>query len=188
MKSLMVDIESLSTGTQAAVISIGICAFDQDRKVYASEGWAIRAADWHGHIDPKTVKWWSEQNEAARNYSFNGTETSLNAALDLKAFMETHGGDELWANDPDFDVTILKHWWERVEHHHKFLLGNFPGGPLRHRQPRSYRTLVAEAKRLGIPYEHTVSMTSVAHNPIDDACNQARVIVQIRNHITAATP
>lgn len=186
MKSLMVDVETLSVEVNACVISVGICAFDQDQKIYASEGWAIRAADWHGHIDPKTVQWWSKQNEAAREYSFNGVETSLNVAAALKLFMEKHGGDELWANDPDFDVTILKHWWERVEAHHKFHLGDFPGGKLRHRLPRSYRTLVAEAKRLGIQYEDAYSMASVAHNPVDDACNQARVIIRIRNHLTAA--
>lgn len=186
LKSLMTDIETLSTGTHACVISIGICAFSQDQKVIASAGWAIREKDWHGEIDPKTVKWWSKQNEAAREYSFNGTETSLNAALGLREFMAQYGGDELWANDPDFDVTILKHWWERVQDHHKFLLGDFPGGPKRHQLPRSYRTLTAEARRLGITYDHVVSMSSVAHNPVDDACNQARVIVHIRNHITAA--
>lgn len=184
----MLDLETLSTKTHAAVISIGVCAFDQDQKVIASEGWAIRAADWHGHVDPKTVKWWMEQNEAARNYSFSGTTSSLDAALAYKNFVDQWGGDELWANDPDFDVTILKHWWERVQEHHRFILGDFPGGPLRHRLPRSYRTIVAEAKRLGISTDHVFSPSSVAHNPVDDACNQARVVVHIRNHITAATP
>lgn len=188
MKSLMTDIETLGTEPGSCIISIGICAFDQERKIYASAGWAIRPSDWHGDIDPKTVKWWSEQNEAARNYSFNGTDSALAAALGLKAFMEEHGGDELWANDPDFDVVLLKQWWKRTEREAKFVLGNFPGGPLRHRQPRSYRTMVAEAKRLGINYDTAFSASSVAHNPIDDACNQARVIVAIRNHLTAATP
>jgi 3' exoribonuclease, RNase T-like len=188
MKSLMTDVETLGTEPGSAIISIGICAFDQDRGVIASEGWAIRAADWHGDIDGKTVQWWSKQNEAARDYSFTGQLTCLQAAMGLKAFMEEWGGDELWANDPDFDVVLLKQWWIRTEAHAKFTLGNFPGGPLRHRLPRSYRTMVAEANRLGISYDHAHSMSSVAHNPVDDACNQARVIIAIRNHLTAAIP
>lgn len=187
MKSLMVDVETLGTEPGSCIISIGICAFSQDETVIQSQGWAIAANDWHGDIDPKTVKWWMKQNEAAQDYSFNGNETSLNAALGFKDFMEQHGGDELWANDPDFDVNLLKQWWKRVETHHKYTLGPFPGGPLRHRMPRSYRTLVAEAKRLGISYEHAFNMGSVAHNPVDDACNQARVIVAIRNNLIGAT-
>ncbi len=186
MKSLMVDVETLDTEPGACIISIGICAFTQEERVIASQGWAISDKDWHGTINPSTVKWWNKQNEAAREYSFNGSVSSLNAALELKAFMELYGGDELWANDPDFDVTLLKMWWKRVEQHHKFLLGPFPGGPLRHRLPRSYRTLVAEAKRLGIQYDDAFNMGSVAHNPVDDACNQARVIVQIRHNLVGA--
>lgn len=188
MKSLMTDVETLGTEPGSAIISIGICAFNQDEGIIASDGWAIRACDWHGGIDPKTVQWWSKQNEAAREYSFNGAISCLQAALNLKAFMDTYGGDELWANDPDFDVVLLKQWWTRTEQHSKLTLGNFPGGPLRHRLPRSYRTMVAEAKRLGISYDSAYSPSSVAHNPIDDACNQARVIIAIRNHLTAATP
>lgn len=188
MKSLMTDVETLGTEPGSAIISIGICAFDQDQGIIASQGWAIRPSDWHGNIDPKTVQWWSKQNEAARDYSFNGTCPSLLAAQELFVFMNNYGGDELWANDPDFDVVLLKQWWLRVEHHHKFVLGNFPGGPLRHRLPRSYRTIVAEGKRLGIPYDHAYNAASVAHNPVDDACNQARVVIAIRNHLTAAIP
>lgn len=188
MKSLMVDIETLGTEPGSTIISVGICAFDQDEGIIASDGWAIRAADWHGNIDPRTVQWWSKQNEAAREYSFNGQYTSLQVAQALKGFMEQYGGDELWANDPDFDVVLLKQWWTRVEAHHKFTLGNFPGGPTRHRLGRSFRTIVAEARRLGIFFEDAYSIASVAHNPVDDACNQARVVIAIRNHLTSAGP
>lgn len=188
MKSLMVDIETLGTEPGSAIISIGVCAFSQDQGIIASDGWAISEKDWHGAIDPKTVKWWMNQNEAARNYSFGGTLSSMIVAQQFRDFVEKWGGDELWANDPDFDVVLLKQWWMRVEQHHKFNLGNFPGGPLRHRLPRSYRTIVAEARRLGISFENAYSMASVAHNPVDDACNQARVVVAIRNHLTASTP
>lgn len=184
----MTDVETLGTEPGAAIISIGICAFNQDQKVIDSAGWAIRCEDWHGNVDPKTVKWWMKQNEAAQEYSFNGTFTSLQAAILLKEFMAKYPDSELWANDPDFDVVLLKMWWKRVEAHHNYTLGNFPGGPLRHRLPRSYRTIVAEAKRLGISTDQVFNPASVAHNPVDDACNQARVVVHIRNHITAATP
>ncbi len=182
MKSVMVDIETLGTAKDSAVISIGICAFDSERGVVASEGWAIRSQDWHGTIDPSTVKWWSQQNEAAREYSFNGTMPAHAVAAALDQFVRIYGGgdgeDEVWANDPDFDVVILQAWWKRVASVGKF--------PFHYRAARSCRTIWAEAKRLGIYYD-PAAMHTVAHNPIDDACNQARSVIAIRSNLIGAT-
>lgn len=190
MKSLMIDIETMDTGPNAAVISIGIAAFDQDRGIIASEGWAIHPADWHGEVNAQTVVWWSKQNECARDYSFNGKTSALQAALGLKTFVTTYGSTdpecEVWANDPDFDVVILRSWWKRVaEKNHTSALGTFP---FHYRSPRSCRTMYAEARRLGIFYDAAYANASVAHNPIDDACNQARAVIQIRNNLIGATP
>jgi 3' exoribonuclease, RNase T-like len=182
MKSVMLDIETLGTAKDSAVISIGICAFNEEKGVIASDGWAIRSLDWHGVIDPSTVKWWSQQNEAAREYSFNGTTPDHVAASLIKQFVMTHGGseseDEVWANDPDFDVVILQSWWKRVPGAGKF--------PFHYRAARSCRTIWAEAKRLGIYYDGAAAHT-VAHNPIDDACNQARAVIQVRKNLIGAT-
>jgi hypothetical protein len=188
MNSFMIDIETMSTNPEAAVISIGICAFNLEQKVVASDGWAIRSSDWHGEILPDTIKWWSQQNEAAREYSFYGHNTSLQAAVQLKQFFEQHRGagaiEECWANDPDFDLVILKRWWLRTEQIHKHTLGPFPIG---FRASRSCRTMFDEAKRLGIDYNGAYGHATVAHNPIDDACNQARAVIQIRNNLIGAT-
>lgn len=190
MKSLMTDTETLDTGPNAAVISIGIAAFDQDQGIIASEGWAINPIDWHGDVNPQTVVWWSKQNECAREYSFNGKTSALQAALGLKQFVATYGSTdaecEIWANDPDFDVVILRSWWKRVAAQpHGTGIGPFP---FHYRSPRSCRTMFAEAKRLGIFYGGAWANGSVAHNPVDDACNQARAVIQIRNNLIGATP
>lgn len=188
MKSLMLDLETLDTGPDAAVISIGVCAFDQDRGIIASDGWAIRPDDWHGVKNPNTIVWWSKQNECARDYSFNGKTPAIFAALKLKEFIATYGSSdaecEAWANDPDFDIVILRNWWQRVEKDEGTSLGRFP---IHYRSSRSCRTIYAEAKRLGIYYDAAYSMASVAHNPVDDACNQARAVIQIRNNLVGAT-
>jgi hypothetical protein len=187
MKSVMLDLETLSTAKDAAVISIGICAFSEEGGILASHGWAIDSRDWHGYIDPATVKWWTKQNEAAREYSFNGTERSSVVAFQLSAWVKEWGGgspeDETWANDPDFDVVILQSWWKRIA-----ALGLNPGPfPFHYRSARSCRTIWAEAQRLGIYYDPAASHT-VAHNPIDDACNQARSVIAIRRNLIGATP
>lgn len=189
MKSIMIDLETLATAPEAAVISIGVCAFDLDKGVTASDGWAIAPSDWHGTIDPKTVKWWMEQNEAAREYSFGGKISAVNAGLALMQFIRTNGGgdrtDECWANDPDFDVVILRKWWERTGKEAGYKLGPFP---ISYKAPRSCRTMYAEARRLDLNTDNAYGMGTVAHNPIDDACNQARAMIAIRNQLMKAGP
>lgn len=186
MNSLMLDIETLSTSSHASVISVGICAFNLDEGVVASDGWAIQAKDWHGEIDPTIIQWWTKQNEAAREFSFNGLNTSLLVAQNLYEFIASFAGprpEEVWANDPDFDVTILRHWYARVQKHHGM---NLPLWPVRYNVGRSCRTIFAEAKRLGIDYGDAYGMATVAHNPIDDACNQARAVIKVRNNLVGA--
>lgn len=176
MKSIMVDIEALSTGINAAVLSIGVVAFNE-KEVTATGGWAISKEDWHGEIDPSTVRWWMEQNRQAQEYSFRGTLRAIEVALQFADFHRIHGGDEAWANDPDFDLSILKQWWSRVPVGMKW--------PVHYREARSYRTLTAEARRLLVPYDHAWKQEATAHNPVDDAANQARVVIEVRKHLVA---
>lgn len=172
MKSVMVDIETLSTRKDAVVISIGVAAFD-DSKVIQTAGWALDFAHLvEGHIDPKTVKWWSEQHECARTYSFNGRVRPAQAAGDFRMFLQQYGGEELWANDPTFDVVILRNWWDRA--------GGGGDFPSHYRHERSCRTIFAEARRLGHNIDSAWANGSVAHNPVDDAANQARGVILAR--------
>lgn len=174
MKSVMVDIETLGTGPDACVISVGFAEFENGQ-VTRTDGVAIRDSDWSGHIDPRTVKWWAEQSAEAREYSFNGKGTALEAAAMMQQYFQD--ADEVWANSPQFDLTILRGWWKRV---HK---GNFPA---HYRTERDCRTVFNEARRLGIELDNAWLGTSVAHNPIDDAANQARAIIEWRKHMPSA--
>lgn len=183
MNSAMLDIETLGTGSDSAVISVGLVAFSEDAGIIASTGWAIRPEDWHGHIDPKTVKWWMSQNEAAQHFSFGGVTQDYFVAQAIASFVHIHKIEEVWANDPDFDVVILKNWWSRVAATHTVAAGFWP---FKYNQSRSFRTITAEAKRLGINYDHIYDHKTVAHNPIDDAANQARVVNWIRAHLVKA--
>jgi 3' exoribonuclease, RNase T-like len=183
MKSIMLDLETLGTGVNATVISVGVVAFDPDEGVIASAGWAIRSEDWHGEMDASTVKWWMKQNEAAQAYSFSGTWTAEDVAVRFADFRSIWGGDECWANDPDFDVVLLKTWWARTQARSKLTLPRFP---IKYNEGRSVRTMRAEANRLGISTDHVYSPSSVAHNPIDDAANQARLVNFIRNQLVRA--
>lgn len=175
MKSVMIDIETLSARKDATVISFGVAAFD-DAKVLETAGWALDFKHLlPGHVDPSTVKWWSEQSAPARAYSFGGGVQPLDAALGLITFLQRHGGDELWANDPTFDVVIMRNWWDELRKTTR--LGDFPS---HYRQERSFRTISAEARRLGHSLDHAWKTDFVAHNPVDDAATQARAVILAR--------
>lgn len=175
MKSVMVDIETLGSDSHAAVISIGLAAFNEDG-VIDTLGIAIDPADWHGDITPATIAWWMAQNDQARMYSFNNANKvgDVQAANALREFIARHGGDECWAKGPDFDIVILRHWWERVRP--KGTIGNFP---IHFRTTRDVRTMLGLAKQYNIM--HLLPPESgIAHNPVDDAAYQARQVINIR--------
>lgn len=169
----MIDIETLSTNNDAAVISIGIAKFD-DEKILHTQGWALDMRKVTGHVDPGTVKWWADQSEAARAYSFNGKLKPLDVATALT--IELAGTTELWANDPDFDVIILKNWYERTA---------AARWPVSFRNNRSQRTIMQLAKDAGIDMGAAWQGDFVAHNPVDDAATQARAVIIARKTLLA---
>ena len=177
----MIDLETLSTESDACVISIGVAIFT-DKEVTQSDGWAIRPDYWHGRIDGSTVAWWADvERDGAREFSFKGKHSDFGAAFALKTFLAQYNVQEVWAKDPHFDYVILKNWWTRigvvkVEGHLQPHPGDFP---ISYRQPRSYRTIVGEAERMGHEVEESRGIF-VAHNPVEDAVSQARVVVEAR--------
>jgi hypothetical protein len=168
----MIDVETLSTQPDAAILSVGVAIFD-DTQVLEAESWAIADTYWHGHIEAGTVKWWNRQNEAARSFSFNGTSMDVSVALALKVLLEKHNPQETYANDPDFDLIILKQWWSRCMSGTAF--------PIPYWTYRSYRTLSALTKEItGIDPKKEWAGSFIAHNPAEDAVAQARVVIQCR--------
>ena len=83
----MLDLETLSTRNDAAIISIGLVKFDQNG-VIDSQGWALDFSKVTGHIDPGTVKWWMEQSDMARAFSFTGKEDPIVVANAITAFLK----------------------------------------------------------------------------------------------------
>jgi hypothetical protein len=174
MKSVMLDLETLSSQPDAVVISIGVAAFNET-EVIASAGWALDFGHLlPGHIDPRTVKWWGEQSEEARRFSFSGLCRPFDVACQVAGFFKVYGGDECWANDPSFDCVILRNWWKGTSY-----AGNFPA---HYREERSCRTIFAEARRLGCDLSPAYEGI-VAHNPESDAVAQAKAVILARRYI-----
>ena len=181
MNHAMIDLETLSLDPNAAVISVGIAIFN-DEQVVESNGWAINPRWWHGHIEPTTIAWWAHADrDASREFSFAGNMDDFGVAFQLKTFLAQHNAEEIWANDPEFDLVVLKQWWKRIGKVDP--TRPLPGDwPLNYKKSRSFRTIIAEAERMGHDMSNARGMY-VAHNPIDDAVSQARAVIEARKLI-----
>ena len=163
--NVMVDLETMSTRSNAAICSIGAVKFEGtkildtfyctvDLKTCKEAGF---------HISKETVKWWSEQNkDALRELTRNNIP--LNQALD--EFEEWFGPKSLcvWGNGAVFDNTILANAY--------FLTGREP--PWKCWDDRCYRTVKALFNWVvADPREGTY------HNALDDAMHQTKHLIKI---------
>lgn len=162
MYNLMLDLETLGTRPNAPILSIGAVLFDPNTgKQGATFYRAIDPANafLHGVPDGDTFKWWMEQSDAARKAAVAGTTLLGDALIDLTKMPVVWKDVQVWANDPDFDVTILTYAFHKA-------LGQLP--PWRFWNTRSCRTIAEVAgKRPPKPQ-------GVHHNALDDAKHQAK--------------
>jgi hypothetical protein len=112
--AIMLDLETLSTRSNAYILSIGAVEFDVKTgklgkifyKPVNCDGWASRF-----HIDAATVRWWLTQTEEARRLVATQIAPNLPETLVLfEAFIRECGGHqcEVWGNGADFDNVILR--------------------------------------------------------------------------------
>lgn len=169
---VMIDLETLATSTDAAILSIGAVRFDP----FNNETKNPIAEKFYARIDldscdtlnltvhDDTINWWATQSEEAREEAFNpnGREDITKVFQDLYKFC--WGARRVWSNGAGFDIVICETVFNRI---HKAV-------PWKFWQVRDVRTMFD----LGIdPKRPTVT----AHNALDDALAQAISIQHICN-------
>lgn len=174
---LMVDIETMATTPNAAILSIGACTFDiarQDRITHEFNiGVSLTSNEKEGrYFSAGTMEWWLKQSKAAQEGLFEGEITNLRQALvrfrmwaDSVAPKITH----VWANDPDFDCVILQDAFRQINEM----------WPFQYYMNRSVRTIGELA--YPDPDERKRIMTSFRaegthHKAVDDAIAQAKFV------------
>ena len=172
---LMVDIETLSTAGDAAVVSIGAVRFSgSDNKFMEPENQFYARIAWQpdceagGRIDPATLRWWLEQDPRALAELTAKPRLSPAAALrELNRFAQ--GCQELWANGPEFDAVILQSMHRR--HGVEWTLPKFW-------QWQSVRTakLALSERDLATVSDVTSQLGGVAHNALHDALKQTMLV------------
>lgn len=173
---LMIDLETMGVEQDAAIVAIGAVLFDPHSseppsskdQYYAtisleSNSKAGRA------IEGATVAWWLGQAEAARAEIATGSLMPLSRALSgFKAFVSAAkpSPTRVWAKDPDFDCTILRHAMEQDRLR----------WPFKFWESRSVRTAFELAYPDGkVP--NLMPQDAIHHRAIDDAIHQAAQII-----------
>lgn len=112
-KHVMVDLETLSTAPDAAIVQIGAVEFDPLGSGLGSEFEAHvspqSCIDAGLRVDGSTINWWMNQPDEARKAVFVGEARHVQRALaDFRFWLaglgEVHG---LWSHGAAFDIPIL---------------------------------------------------------------------------------
>jgi DNA polymerase III epsilon subunit-like protein len=117
-KHLMVDLETLATTPNAAILTIGAVTFDPNStKIYDEfyrrvELESLDALD--TYIDDGTLEWWSKQDKAAQDEAFDpeGREPIQNVLGDFYKFCM--GSSRFWSHGAAFDIVILEYYFRKI--------------------------------------------------------------------------
>lgn len=173
MTDISIDLETLSTQQDAAILSIGAAAFNRDTGEIGDVFYEVIDLDdalQAGHVSGSTLMWWMRQSDSAKRPLFGEgaafAKVPLAAALqELSAFIRRHDSVRVWGNGATFDISVLEHAYQLFKVQTPWAFWNI----------RDMRTIVDVAQCHGfdkglIPFQGT------AHNAVDDALHQARVI------------
>lgn len=175
MKHLMVDLETLSTRPDAAIIAIGAVYFDMVTGETGAEFYTTvtrtSCENVGMHVCPNTLGWWKKQSAAAQAILNDPDAIPIWVALQQLTWFINNNHHEtcVWGNGSGFDNVILSS---------AFRLNGFPL-PWKFWNDRDVRTIVEFCDLLGINPKQQTTFDGVRHNALDDAKHQVKYTSQI---------
>lgn len=176
--NIMVDLETLSTYTNASIIEIAAVEFNKDTgEIGDIFHECIDCKDWtenERHTEGRTILWWMEQDKSLIN-KFKEKNPRLHTVLQrFRDFYNKHTlqGDDatiLWGNGSTMDITILQSSYE----HFKEPI------PWQYWAVNDVRTIV----NLNPNIKEECVFEGDKHNPIDDCKHQIKYLVKTLNSI-----
>lgn len=166
-----IDLETLGTRYNAAVISIGVVQFDPQSGELGKEFYReieLQSAINSGKVTGDTLSWWVTQNKNAQKVFARGDhKVSLAQALDeLTQWLRSSAtAPKVWGNGATFDISILEHAYDVgcVGLKEAWHFTNI----------RDCRTIVDVAE---IDYADWPEKVGTHHHALDDAKFQAQLI------------
>ncbi len=166
----MLDLETMGTSANSAIISMGAVRFD-DSKI-TDEFYEIidlESCLYEGlEINASTVMWWMKQSDQARaQFNTDSSVPLITALLSFREFInEIEHEPIIWGKGPSFDNVILANAFKKTD----FDI------PWKFRNERCYRTLKA------MHPEIKMQRIGTHHNALNDAKSQAMHLIEILAH------
>lgn len=174
MQHVMIDLETMGCGLDAAIVAIASVQFDpatgQIGDMFYRDVTLGTAVRFGGRIDPSTVMWRMGQSDAARQ-AFKGSQqgaVSLAQALEDFAMWAPYGAKP-WGNGATFDLAILRPAYGRLGME----------TPWKFWDERDVRTIVEMGQAAGVDPKRDMPFQGTRHNALDDSLHQARYVSAI---------
>ena len=170
MNEIMLDLETMGTGPDAAILAIGAVELNRETGQLGREFYEVvdlaSAMAAGGTVDASTIIWWMKQSNEARGEFERKGRTLAYVLYLFSGWVRQKFGDSfhIWGNGSDFDNVILRSAYSRLSLQ----------VPWSHRQNRCFRTVRNE-----YPPVDTSTWESVKHNALSDAKWQARYLCEI---------
>ncbi|KAA1184953.1 3'-5' exoribonuclease [Photorhabdus heterorhabditis] len=175
----MLDLETMGTGPNAAIVSIGAVFFNPNTcdigDTFYSPVDLASSIRYGGTVDGDTVKWWLRRSDEARAEIYCCELPGLFSVLyELSEFTQTDTDIKVWGNGAAFDNIILRSAYENC------------GIPVfwHFWNDRDVRTIVELGHAIGIDPKNDMQFDGERHNAIDDAIHQAKYVSYIYRKLT----
>ena len=174
---VMLDLETMGTSGNSALISIGAYAFDFVHEFRADfhEGVDLVSCERLGlSVEADTVSWWLKQDPQAITSLVELPKIDIHEALKrfghfLSMVNIITEGEPLyvWGNGIDFDNKILRNACEKA----KITLPKF--------KDMDFRTIKTMARQYTFPDVESFRKDGVLHNALSDAKTQAEYLMEV---------
>ena len=122
MADIMIDIESLDTGPDCVILTIGAVLFDP-KGVGIIERLELRPTIedqtelFNRTINEDTLRWWSTQSEAAQEEALGDRDrVSFSECMDiLYKWCWKYNNGKVWSNGASFDIVVMESAWRNFK-------------------------------------------------------------------------
>ena len=182
---LMVDLETMGSGPDAPIVSIGAVYFDPSTGNTGAEFYQVVSLESSMSFgmkpDASTIQWWLKQSSEARSAILVDEALGLRETLELLAdFIAENAANgshtvQLWGNGCSFDNVILRRAYALTETPFAVPFWN----------DRDVRTMVELGKSVGINPRYDIPFEGDMHNALSDARHQVKYVSAIWQRLTA---
>lgn len=182
---LMVDLETMGSGPDAPIVSIGAVYFDPSTGNTGAEFYQVVSLESSMSFgmkpDASTIQWWLKQSSEARSAILVDEALGLRETLELLAdFIAENAANgshtvQLWGNGCSFDNVILRRAYALTETPFSVPFWN----------DRDVRTMVELGKSVGINPRYDIPFEGDMHNALSDARHQVKYVSAIWQRLTA---